>query len=41
MQFTLNDDQAALTSAVDRIAEAFADIPTEFDGRSHILVLVL
>ncbi len=32
MQFTLTDDQAALTGAIDRIAEGFDGIPTEFDG---------
>lgn len=32
MQFALTDDQAALTGAVDRIAEGFDGVPTEFDG---------
>jgi hypothetical protein len=32
MKFTLNDDQAALSGAIDRLAEGFEGIPTEFDG---------
>jgi len=32
MDFALNDDQAALATAIDRLAEGFEGIPTEFDG---------
>lgn len=32
MHFTLNEDQAALAGAIDRLAAEFATIPTEFDG---------
>jgi hypothetical protein len=32
MHFTLNEDQAALTGAIDRLATEFAGIPNDFDG---------
>jgi len=32
MDFTLSDDQSALTGAIDRIATRFETVPTEFDG---------
>jgi hypothetical protein len=32
MNFTLNEDQAALSSAIDRIATQFADVGAEFHG---------
>ncbi len=32
MDFSLNDDQSALSGAIDRMAGEFATIPTEFDG---------
>jgi len=32
MDFTLNEDQSALCAAIDKLAEDFATVPTEFDG---------
>ena len=32
MDFTLTSDQAALSSAIDRMATQFTAMPTEFDG---------